>query len=297
MKDFEYYAPDSLNHALSLMERHSGSAMVLAGGTDLIVQMKRGRAHPDVLVDVKKIPDLARLEWDEEGGLFLGAAVPLARIAVFAPLASRYGFLRDACSSIGSLQLRSRGTMGGNICNGAPSADSAPPLLCLAARAVVARLGATRVLPLADFFAGPGKTTLAPDELLVGLEIPPPPLHSSGSYLRHIPRQEMDIAAAGVAAFLVLSPENGLCRDARIALAAVAPTPIRVPEAEAILLGTSLTADVIERAAACAAAAAHPISDMRGSAEYRRELVRVLTKRAIATASNGIRLVEASGAE
>lgn len=291
MMNFEYKAPGSLDEALSLLEESRGDAMFLAGGTDLVVQMKYGRARPAIIIDVKKIPDLNRLEWADDRGLFIGAAVPVNRIVSFSPIASKYGLLHGACSLIGSFQLRSRATVGGNICNAAPSADSAPPLLCLEARAVVAGKGGRRVIALCDFFVGPGKTVLTSTELLVGIEIPAPPSHSSGSYLRHTPRQDMDIAVVGVASYLVLEPGGSRWCEARIALGAVAPTPVRATKAESLLRGRHVTEGMIEEAANLAAEAALPISDMRGSANYRRELVRVLTRRTLEKAmdAGGVR--------
>jgi carbon-monoxide dehydrogenase medium subunit len=281
MRNFEYYAPRSLKEALSLLENHREEARVLAGGTDLIVQMKDGRARPTVIVDVKKLPELNRLEWNDAKSLYIGATVPLSKIITFPPVMEKFGILYQACSSIGSVQLRNRGTVGGNICNAAPSADSAPPLLCLGAQAMVARLGGSRTVPLDSFFRGPGQTALDHNELLLGLEIPALPALSSGCYLRHIPRQDMDIAVVGVASFLVFDVQKNRCREARIALGAVAPTPIRVPRAEAVLAGKVLTEKVIEEAAEQAAEAARPISDLRGSAEYRKEIVKVLTRRTL----------------
>jgi len=179
------------------------------------------------------------------------------------------------------MQLRNRGTVGGNICNAAPSADSVPPLICLGAKAIVAQLEGTRIVPLDTFFQEPGKTALAPNEILVGIEVLTPPTHSSGCYLRHTPRQDMDIAVVGVASFLVFASQKNLCKEARIALGAVAPTPIRVPLAESILAGRVLTGEAIEEAAERAMEAARPISDIRGSGEYRKEIVKVLTRRTL----------------
>jgi CO/xanthine dehydrogenase FAD-binding subunit len=281
MIGFEYYAPHSLEEALSFLDNRREKAKVLAGGTDLIVQMKNGNARPAILVDAKKIPELNRLELDDGKSLYIGAAVALSKIVAFPPVKERFGVLYQACSIIGSLQLRNRGTIGGNICNAAPSADTAPPLLCLGAKAIVARLGGNRKVPLGSFFHGPGKTALAPNELLVGIEVPAPPPHSSGCYLRHTPRQDMDIAVVCVASFLVLASQKNLCQEARIALGAVAPTPIRVPQAEAILTGRVLTEEAIEETAEKVTEAARPISDMRGSAGYRKELVRLLTRRTL----------------
>jgi carbon-monoxide dehydrogenase medium subunit len=281
MLNFEYYAPRSLKEALALLEKHGAAARVLAGGTDLMVQMKDGRERPAVIVDVKHIPELNRLDWPEGQPLFIGAAVPLSQVAAFSPIMERLGILHQACSLIGSVQIRNRGTVGGNICNAAPSADSPPPLLCLGAAAVVAGPKGTRKIPLESFFRGPGQTALTSGELLVGIEVPAPPASSAGCYLRLTPREEMDISVAGVASFVVFEKQKGRCREARIAIGAVAPTPIRVPQAEAVLAGQALTDDVIEATAEKAAGAARPISDVRGSAEYRREMVRALTRRTL----------------
>ena len=155
MLNFEYHTPRSLQEALSLLDKHRKEAKVLAGGTDLIVQMKDGQAHPSHILDVKKIPELNRLEWSEEDGLHIGAAVPLRMVAVYPPLAEKFDILAQACSHIGSVQIRNRGTVGGNICNAAPSADTSPSLLCLRARALVVGSEGTRVIPMQDFFQGP----------------------------------------------------------------------------------------------------------------------------------------------
>ena len=288
MISFEYYAPRSLEEALSLLDRWRGEAKVLAGGTDLTVQMKDGRIHPNVLIDAKNVPELNRLEWSDSQVIHIGAAVPLSKVVDFPPVVERFGILHQACSLIGSIQIRNRGTVGGNICNAAPSADAAPPLLCLEAQAVVAHSGGTRIVPLESFFQGPGQTALASNELLVEIEVSLPPALSAGCYLRHTPREEMDIAVAGVASFLVLTPEGDWCQGARIALGAVAPTPIRVPQVEAFLVGKTLSEGIIAEAAEQAAAAASPISDLRASAEYRRELVKVLTRRTIQKAREAL---------
>lgn len=282
MRDFDYYAPRCLEEALSLRDSRQG-AKVLAGGTDLIVQMKEGRVRPQVLIDVKGVEELNRLSFLEDGALFIGAAVPLSRIISYPPLRTAFPMLFEACSLVGSMQLRNRATMGGNICNGAPSADTAPPLLALCARAIVAGPGGSRPIPMAEFFVGPGKTLLDEKEILAAVEVPPPEAPCGGSYLRHIPRQEMDIAIAGVASLLLFDRED-VCREARIALGAVAPTPMRSERAESVLSERPLTEETIEEAAREASEEACPISDVRGSAAYRKEIVRVLTKRTIRTA-------------
>ena len=288
MKKFEYKAPATLKDALELMDRHQGGLSVLAGGTDLIVRMKNGQSHPLVVMDVKKIPELNRLEWEEGEGIHIGAAVPLSKLAVFPTLVEKFGIFSQACAMIGSVQIRNRATMGGNVCNAAPSADTPPPLLCLGAKAVVANPRNTRTIPLEEFFSGPGETALRPDELLVEIVIPTPPLPSSGCYLRHTPRAEMDIAVVGVGAFLVSSRPGDSVQEARIALGAVAPTPVRAPQAEAVLKGKHPTKALIEEAAGKAVEAIKPISDLRGSVDYRTHLAKVLTRRALTRACEGL---------
>jgi CO/xanthine dehydrogenase FAD-binding subunit len=281
---FKYQAPDSLTEVLKILETPDLAGKILAGGTDLILQMKQGIVRPVSVIDVKQIPELIRLEWDPQRGLRLGAAVPLNRLLTFPGLPKAFSILLQACSLIGSTQINNRGTVGGNICNAAPSADSAPPLLCLGARVVLSSHKATRTMALEDFFLAPGKTALTDDELLVEIEVPNPSTPSAGSYLRHTTREEMDISVAGVASFLTFSPQNGRLLSARIALGAVAPTPMRALRAEAILAGKTVIPQMIEQAAEQAAAEAKPISDLRGSSDYRRELVRVLTRRTLRSA-------------
>lgn len=280
MISFEYYAPKVLKEALSILSSSGDKAEVLAGGTDLIVQMKNGGRSPSIIVDAKSLPELNHLDCDDRI-LHIGAAVPLSKVIEFPPVILRFALLHQACSLIGSRQLRNRATVGGNICNAAPSADSAPPLLCLGAIASIARRGAIRKVPLEDFFVGPGQTVMKDDELLVEVEVPVPDTQWTGCYLRHTPRQEMDISVAGVAAFLKLDKKENRCLEARIALGSVAPVPLRVLDAEAVLTGQVVTSKLIDKAAEVAAKAARPISDVRASAEYRIELVRVLSMRAI----------------
>jgi len=278
---FEYRAPGSLNETLNILKTNGHGARILAGGTDLILQMKQGQAHPSVVVDIKKVPELNRLEWSEPGGLHVGAAVPLNRLLIFNAILERYDILAQACSLIGSQQIRNRGTIGGNICNAAPSADSVPALLCLGARAILASSNGTRKIDLNDFCMAPGKTAIGDDELLVEIEVPTPPVLSAGCYLRHTTREEMDIAVVGVASLITLSPQDKIVKEARIALGAVAPTPVRAHNAEAFLVGKSVTPDIIEEAAEKAAVEASPISDLRGSAGYRHEIIKVLTRRTL----------------
>ena len=281
IKKFDYRAPRSLKQALEILDHHGEEARVLAGGTDLIVQMKQGTTHPACVVDVKKIPELNVLDWKLEDGLHIGAAVPISRLLTLPVVWEKYNILAQACSGIGSMQLRNRATIGGNICNAAPSADSAPPLLCLRAKAVMFSSKGVRAIPMEDFFLVPGKTARDNRELLVEIVIPTPESLSSGCYLKHGTREKMDIAVAGVASFLSLSAQDRKLKAVRIALGAVAPRPMRAPRAEAILTKNLLNRQSIEAAGEQAANEAEPISDLRGSAEYRREIVKVLTRRTL----------------
>lgn len=278
---FEYRKPGSLSETLRLLKNEGAHIKVMAGGTDLILQIKQGQISPSLVLDVKNVPELNRLEWNEAGGLHIGAAVPLSKLLASAIVSERFNILAQACSVIGSMQIRNLGTVGGNICNAAPSADSAPALLCLGARAIVASNTGTRKVNLDDFFVAPGKTIMGSNELLIEIEVPTPPPHSAGCYMRHTTREEMDIAVAGVASFLTLSPRSKKPKEVRIALGAVAPTPLRVHGAEAMLIGKAVTQRIIEEVAEKAAEEANPISDIRASAEYRRELVKVLTRRTL----------------
>jgi carbon-monoxide dehydrogenase medium subunit len=212
----------------------------------------------------------------------VGAAVTARELELDPRVREDYLSLAEGGALIGSVQVRNLATVGGNLCNAAPSADLAPPLMALEAEAVIAGPRGKRQVPLAEFFQGVRRTVLAPDELLVELVVPAPGPRSGGNYLRHTPRRELDIAVVGVASQLTLS--NGVCAKARIALAAVAPTPVRATAAEQALEGQPVTPEQIERAAELAVSAAQPISDQRGSAEFRRHLVRVLTRRTLTSA-------------
>lgn len=280
MRDFNYIRPTSLEQALAFLAQADGEVRPLAGGTDLIPQVREGRKNPQWLMDVKSIPELNRLEFDLQGNLHLGAAVPCAAIMASPEVVQKFPLLHQTASLIGGVQIKNRASVGGNICNAAPSADTAPALLCLEATVHIAGKK-RRQVPIAEFFLGPGKTVLSPQELVVEFQIPPASARSAGFYQRLTPREEMDIAIAGVASFVVLSARGQRCREARIALGAVAPTPWRAIKAEAILSGKAINTELIEQASQQAAQEAQPISDVRGSAEYRRHLVQVLTRRTL----------------
>jgi len=281
MKDIDYAAPRTLTEAVTLLNDKGDRARVLAGGTDIIVQAREHRRDLDLLVDVKYIPEVNELAYNPKKGLRLGAAVPCYGIYENAEIAKAYPGLIDAVSLVGGIQIQSRASVGGNLCNGSPAADTIPPLIVLEGICVIAGPKGTRQVPVEKFCTAPGKTVLERGELLAWIELPPPKPHSGTHYLRFIPRNEMDIAVAGAAASVILDDKKSRCVSARIALAAVAPTPLLVPDAGAALVDGAINESLINKAASLAQAAAKPISDMRGDADYRRHLVGVLVKRAI----------------
>jgi aerobic carbon-monoxide dehydrogenase medium subunit len=290
MRRFEMILPGSVKDVVQALGQHDGAAKLVAGGTDLLPQLKNHLLKPGVVVDLSGVAALRELT-QEGGGLRIGAAVTARELERDARLQKpAYRGIAESGALIGSVQVRHLATVGGNICNAAPSADMIPPLLALDAQALIAGSRGERTVPLRDFITGVRKTVLAPDELLVALTIPDPGAQSGGAYLRHTPRRELDIAVVGVGSQVTLA--GGVCRKARIALAAVAPTPVHATAAERALEGQTLTAQKIEEAATLAVEAARPISDQRGSAEFRRHLVRVLTRRTLTTA-----LARANGAQ
>ncbi len=282
MRRFELALPESVDDCLKILSERGPGTKLLAGGTDLLPQLKNALLKPACVVDLSGVAELRAVQDADGGGLRIGAAVSARALELDPRVRSRYLSLAESAALVGSIQVRNLATLGGNLCNAAPSADMAPPLLALDAEAVIAGPTGRRRVPIASFFQGVRRTVLAPGELLVELVIPAAAPRSGGSYLRHTPRRELDIAVVGVASQLTLS--NGTCARARIALAAVAPTPLRAAAAEHALEGQVITPALIDRVAALAQEAAQPISDQRGSAEFRRHLVRVLTRRTLQTA-------------
>ncbi len=278
---FEYLAPKTVAEACSLLSQYKEKAKVIAGGTDLLVQMKERTITPQYLIGLNGIANLDYIE-HSEARLRIGALASLNSIAGSPLVREKFALLADAMSTIGTIQVRNRGTIGGNLCNAAPSADSAPPLIILGAQVKVVGEQGERVIPLEGFFTGPGETTLQAGEILTEVQIPDIPPNTGGTYLKLFARSAIDIAAVGVAA--LLTAKDGTCSDAKIALGAVAPTPIRAKEAEKSIIGKKIEKDLIEKVAELASEESRPISDIRSSAEYRREMVKVLTRRAITQA-------------
>jgi carbon-monoxide dehydrogenase medium subunit len=281
LQAFDYVAARSVDEAVSLLARHGDQARVLAGGTDIIVQVREGRRQVQLLVDVKGIPEASQLTYDASQGLTIGAAVPCYKIYADEGIAMAYPGLVDAVSLVGGIQIQGRASVGGNLCNASPAADTTPALIVHRATCVIAGPNGQREIPVEQFCIGPGRTALQNGEFLVSLRLPPPPPHFGAHYLRFIPRNEMDIAVVGVGVSVVLNRDQSAFTSARVALGAVAPTPLLVEAAAAALVGQPTSDDTIQQAAEAAQAAARPIDDMRGTAVYRRHLVGVLTRRAL----------------
>lgn len=284
MKDIDYVAPKAVAEVVKILGEKGDKARCLAGGTDLIVQVREHRRDIDVMVDIKNLPEVNELTFDAKKGLIIGSAVPCYRIYEHAQIAKAYPGLIDAVSLIGGIQIQSRASLGGNLCNASPAADSIPALIAHEGTCVIAGPSGTRDIAADKFCTAPGKTALGKGEFLLRITFPTPKPRFGAAYLRFIPRNEMDIAVVGAGVSVVLDEKKEKCTAARVALAAVAPTPLLVPEAGAALVDGAVNDALLEKAAQAARVAAKPISDMRGTAEYRRHLVGVLVRRALSTA-------------
>jgi CO/xanthine dehydrogenase FAD-binding subunit len=278
-----YESPKSLAQALSLLATAGEKGRALAGGTDLIIQMRAGVRKPEQIVDLKAIPDLQTITFSPQDGLRLGAAVCCARITDDAVLKQNYPGLVEAAGLIGSDQIQSRCSLGGNLCNGSPAADTTPALIALGAQCVIASPTGTRTVLVEQVVTAPGRTILQPNEILVEFRIAAPKGHSSDCYQRFIPRNEMDIAVVGVGAAVTV--DGGKFTAVRIGLGAVAATPLLAKAAGDSLVGKPVNDESIAAAAALAQQIATPITDMRGTAEYRKHLVGVLTRRVVKEAA------------
>ena len=282
MQSIPYQAPASVDEAVAILGSDA-EARILAGGTDLLVQVRGGAHRPSAWVDVKRIPDLMSLDVGASA-VRVGAALPCAEIFENAELKRRLPGVAEAVDLIGSTQIQGRATLGGNLCNASPAADTTPALIAAGAVCVIAGPDGEREIPAEELAASPGETTLQRGELLVAVRIPIPPPRSGDAYLRLIPRSEMDIAVVGAGVALTLA-EDGTCSAARVAVGAVAPTVLLVPEAAAALVGSRVDDAALAAVARAASAAARPIDDKRGTAAYRKKVVGVLAKRAAAIAA------------
>tara|TARA_B100001250_G_scaffold285204_1_gene247262 strand:+ start:8097 stop:8966 length:870 start_codon:yes stop_codon:yes gene_type:complete len=274
----KYIAPSSVEEATSLLST-SPSAQVFAGATDVVPQLRAGRAAPEVLVDLKKIEELVAIAKDDDKWT-VGAATPTANLTEDEAFSGEFPGLSEAAGLIGSDQIQNRSSLGGNLCNGSPAADSVPAMVVNGARAVIAGPNGTRVVDVAEVVTGPGQTSLEADEFIVEFELDRMPARSGDAYLRMIPRTEMDIAVVGAGARVTLA-EDGSIEEAVVALGAVAPTVVRVPDAEAALVGGTADDQTLSAVAEAASGVCNPIDDKRGTVAYRKQVAGVLAKRAV----------------
>lgn len=281
MEPFDFVSPSSIEEAVQTLASANGNARILAGGTDMLVQMRAGRGTAPLVVDIKGIPELNAVSYEASKGLTLGAAVPCYKIYQDATLAAAYPGLMDSATLIGGIQIQGRASIGGNLCNAAPSGDSIPAVIALGGVCNIAGPNGTRELPAEEFCTAPGQNALQNGELLVSISIPAPQPNSGANYQRFIPRNEMDIAVAGVGSAVQLDGSGQNFVSARIALASVAPTPVFAKEAGDSLAGKAVSEEAVQQASELAMSAAKPISDMRGTIRQRTHLIGVLTRRTL----------------
>jgi carbon-monoxide dehydrogenase medium subunit len=283
MTEIRYVAPRSLDEAIGAFAAAGSAARIMAGGTDLLVQMRSGMVRPGLIVDIKKIGELTEIEETADGGFRIGAAVSGMALTDHARFGKVWPGVLEAVNLIGSKQVQGRASAGGNLCNGSPAGDSVPAMIAAGAIVTVHGPNGRREIRVEDVPAGPGRTNLKPGEILVGFALPPRPAGSSDAYLRMIPRTEMDIAVVGLAVSLTL--RDGVCTAARVGLGAVAPIALLVEPAAQALIGSKLDGAALEAAAAACRAACRPIDDKRGTIAYRTKTAGVLLKRTVAIAA------------
>lgn len=278
MNDMQFSSPASVDDAVSLLAADTG-ANILAGGTDLMVQLQSGMRTSRHVVDIKRIAELNEVTRAADGSWTLGAAVCSAELNENAALKAQWPGVLEAADLIGSMQVQGRATMAGNLCNASPAADSVPALVVANATVTIAGPNGRRTAPVNSIATAPGKTSLENGELIISVNLPPKPVRSGEAYLRFIPRTEMDIAVVGAGVFITLD-EAGICTAARASLGAVAPTVLLFDEADGILVGAKPDEQALEKSAAILMSACRPIDDKRGTAEYRTDIAGVLFKRA-----------------
>ena len=283
---FEYHAPSTVAEALDQISLYGDKGKVIAGGTDLLVSMKKREAMPEHLINLKEIEALKGITYDETEGIKIGALTTIGDIERAEVVREKFRPLWDAVKVMAAQQVRNLGTIGGNLCSASPSADTAPPLMAIGASLKLTRVLHERVVPVEDFYKGPGESVLKPEEILTEILIPNLPDNSGGAYIKLMRRNAMDLALVGVAVWLRLDGKT--CIEARIALGAVAPTPIRAHTTESVLTHKDVDENLIEEAGKKASQEAKPIDDIRASKAYRKEMIKVLTKRAIKKACERI---------
>jgi len=284
---FDFYQPASLQEASRLLRENGPGGRFLAGGTDLVIAMKEKGLVPKYIVDLKRIAGLSGIRENGDGSITIGALTTMREIETSPLITKKYPFLSQSAAEVGSIQIRNRATVGGNMANATPSADVAPAMIALNATAKIAGANGDRTVPLEEFFRGPGQTVMTGEEILTELAIPQTGPRLVGEYIKFSPREMMDLAYVGVAVAYNLGEHDKKCDGVRIVLGAVAPTPLRAKRAEAALEGQVVTEALAEKAGQIAAEEAKPISDVRSSADYRRAMVGAMTKRALLNAAAG----------
>lgn len=284
---FDIFQPTSIQQARELHKNHGPGGYFLAGGTDLAIAIKEKGLVPRYVVDLKGIESLSGIRENAEGSLVIGALATMREVETSRVISKRFPFLSQSAGEVGSIQIRNRATIGGNMANATPSADVAPALLVLQAQVKISTSEGEKQVPLESFFLGPGKTVMQGGDILTEIIIPPASPNLRGEYIKFSPREMMDLAYVGVAVALVTDGNGTVCREVRIALGAVSPVPMRARKAEAVLADRVINEESAERAGEVASSECAPISDVRSSAAYRRNMVRVNTKRAILNAAGG----------
>jgi len=279
---FDYFAPTSIEEAVNLLNKKGETSRVVAGGTDLLIKMRHGLLKPRTLIGLKKIEALNGISYNRQQGLIIGAMSLLSDVANHPVIRKNYPAVAYAASNTANVQIRNMGTVAGNLCNAAPSAENAPVLIAMDAQVTLVGPDGERSIPLDHFFKGPGLTVMSPDEIMTSIRVPTPPPKSGTSYQHISARGKVDISAVGIGVLVTI--DNNKCTRARIVMGAVAPVPMHATKAEKLLEGKKLTEKLMEQAGALASKEAKPISDVRASADYRKKMVTVLTKRALAEA-------------
>jgi carbon-monoxide dehydrogenase medium subunit len=291
MKRFEYLEARTVRQAISMLQRYGENARIVAGSTDFLVRWRQGVWNPEHVINIQRVAGLSRITYSSRNGLRMGALVTVRALEQHPTVRRRYPALAAAAASFAGVQVRNLATVGGNICNASPSGDMIPALLVFDAQCRITGPEGDRWVALDQFFTGPGRTVLQSDELLAEIRVPPPAPNTGSHFIKHSPRGAMDIATVGVASLVSLDGRRGPCSQARIALGAVAPTPVRAYSAEDILRGQDISQDMVQSAATAAQNGVRPIDDIRGSAVHRKEIVGVLTRRtleqALKTAASG----------
>lgn len=288
MKNFDYKLPASLDELTDMLSRGEHTVRLLAGGTDLVVAMRGHRITPELVIDTKRVEELNELSFNDHT-MILGASVTCRTVCRDPQIVKNFPALIDCATLIGGTQIQNRATLGGNLCNAAPSADTIPALIVLKAQTNICGPHGNRQVPVEEFCTGPGQTILEPNEILVSFSIPLPRQHEGAFFIRFIPRNDMDIAIANAAASIVIDSNGETIIEGRVAIGAVAPTPLYVSDVEPVLSGQPIADDVIAQAADIARQAARPITDMRGTVDQRKHLTEVLVRRALNGAVNRAR--------